>query len=323
MRPFTYERPATLEDALARLDAASRPLAGGTDLLTLMKADLEAPGRLVALKGLLPQSVRLDGERLTLGAATTLAAIERDPAIAKRYCALAQAAAVAATAQLRNMATLGGNLLQRPRCWYFRNPHVRCWLKGGEHCPAREGENGRHALFPGGPCVAVHPSDLAPALLAFDAVVRVRGPHGERHVPMAEFLALPEDGRRRETTLHENELVIDVSLPAYPGRARSTYLKAMDRQAFSFALVGVAAVLRLSSGRRVEHARIVLSGVAPIPWRARAAERLLLGPDPSEPTLQAAADAALEGAAPLRHNAWKMPLASALVERALQIVTVD
>jgi xanthine dehydrogenase YagS FAD-binding subunit len=320
MRPFAYSAPATLQEAVAMLGRSARPLAGGTDLLTLMKADLAAPERLVAIRALLPRGIAAGGEGLTIGAATTLSEIESDALVSGQFTAVAQAAAAAASPQLRNMATLGGNLLQRPRCWYFRNPHFRCWLKGGEACLAREGENQHHALFGGGPCVAVHPSDLAAALLAFDADVRVLGPHGERMLTLEEFFALPEDVRRTETTLGNDEVALGVRMPSHPAETRSVYIKAMDRATFSFALAGVAAVARLSDDRRIGHARVVLSGVAPIPWRAQGAERVLLGAEASEHVLRDAAEAALAGAAPLRRNSWKVPLTRTLVMRALQAV---
>jgi xanthine dehydrogenase YagS FAD-binding subunit len=264
--------------------------------------------------------VAADAGHVTIGAATTLCDIERDALVSGRYTALAQAAALAASAQIRNVATIGGNLLQRPRCWYFRSTHVHCWLKGGDDCPARDGENRQHALFGGSPCVAVHPSDPATALLAFDAAVRIVGRTGERMLGLDEVYALPEEGRRTETTLNEDDVVLDVRMPTHPAETRSVYVKAMDRAAFAFALVAVAAVLRLSEERRVGHARIVLGGVAPIPWHAEGAERVLLGNEVSERLLQDAADAAVEGAVPLRHNAYKIPLARALVRRALQVL---
>ncbi|HMQ32449.1 MAG TPA: FAD binding domain-containing protein, partial [Chloroflexaceae bacterium] len=285
MRAFDYTSAGTVEEALARLgqagDGAARPLAGGTDLLTLMKADLVAPGELINIKQVadLPRGISAGAGGLAIGALTTLSAIERDPLVRRDYPALAEAAGLAATPQLRNMATIGGNLLQRPRCWYFRSPDVRCWLQGGDECQARDGENQLHALFDVSPCVAVHPSDLATALVALDAAVRLRGPGGERALPLAELLAPPTDERRTETTLAADELVLSVELPARPEGARGTYLKAMDRKVWAFALVGVAAVLRMGGpgGRRVEEARLVLGGVAPVPWRAAAAEAVLAG----------------------------------------------
>jgi xanthine dehydrogenase YagS FAD-binding subunit len=321
MRSFAYSRPASLDEALALLGPSARPLAGGTDLITLMKADLVSPERLVAVGRLLAKGITRDAEGVTIGAATTLADIERDPTLLQRFSALAQAAAVAATPQLRNMATLGGNLLQRPRCWYFRNRLAHCWLKGGPVCHARDGQNRQHALFGGGGCVAVHPSDLAPALLAFDASARVRGVRGERRVPLdTEFFSLPTDARRSETTLGERELVLEVTVPSHPDETRSVYLKEMDRQAFAFALASVAAVVRLSPRQRIGHARVVLGGVAPIPWRAHGAERILLGAEVGERVLEDAADAAVEGAVALTGNAFKVPLVKALVRRALRAV---
>jgi xanthine dehydrogenase YagS FAD-binding subunit len=236
--------------------------------------------------------------------------------VADRTPALAEAAAVAATPQLRNMATIGGNLLQRPRCWYFRHPLATCWLKGGAGCPARDGENRLHALFGDGPCYAVHPSDLAPALLALEAEVHVRGPAGERWLPLDDLYRLPADDRRTETVLAPDELVLALRLPAPPAGTRGTYLKAMDRKTWAFALAGVAAVLRLA-GRRILQARVVLSGVAPIPWRAGAAEQVLAGEEASDALVARAAEAALAGAEPLGDNGYKVPLTLALVRRAL------
>jgi xanthine dehydrogenase YagS FAD-binding subunit len=279
-----------------------------------MKADLAAPSRLVNVKRFLDDRIREDTGALSIGALTVLDEIEKNPVIRQRYTALAEAAAAAASPQLRNMATIGGNLLQRPRCWYFRNVRIPCWLKEGDDCPAVEGENRLHALYGGGPCHAVHPSDPASALVALEAQVRVRGRAGEKLIPVSEFFVLPTQGRRSETVLGPEELILSVEIPS--SAARSTYLKAMERKVWTFALVGVAAVMR-SARARVEHARIVLTGVAPIPWRAKAAEDVLLGKELSETLLMDAADAALQGAAPLAHNAYKIPLLKTLVRRAL------
>jgi xanthine dehydrogenase YagS FAD-binding subunit len=317
MRPFSYSAPATLDEAAAMLGASTRPLAGGTDLITLMQADLIAPDRLVAIRRLLPAGITSEPGGVRLGAATTLAEIERDTLLANRYTALAQAAGYAASPQLRNMATLGGNLLQRPRCWYFRNSNVRCWLKGGDLCQAREGENQRHAVFDVSPCVAVHPSDPANALLAFDAHVHLRGREGERRLPLQSFFASPEDTRRTENIAADDDIVLEIFMPAHPDETRSIYLKAMDRSAFSFALVGVAVALRLSHENKVGHVRVVLGGVAPIPLRAEAAENILLGAQMNATVVKAAADAALAAATPLRRNGWKVPLARKLLTRAL------
>jgi xanthine dehydrogenase YagS FAD-binding subunit len=331
MKPFEYASPPTIDEVITLLgqdrDGATMPLAGGTDLLPLMKADVAAPSRLVNIKRLaeLPGGIEETAQGLTIGALATLTEIETHPQIRRRYAALAEAAAVAATPQLRNMATLGGNLLQRPRCWYFRNPRLSCWLKGGEECPAYAGENQFHALFGGGPCYAVHPSDLAPALLALDAQVRLRGRGGERMLPLAEFFALPAAERRTETVIGRDELLLSVRIPPLPDGMRSTYLKAMDRKVWAFALVGVAAVARVGgqTGRRLEDARLTLSGVATIPWRAGVAEQELIGADASPELFARAAETALVGAEVLDHNAYKLPLVKTLIRRALKRLAED
>lgn len=329
MKAFAYASPRSLDEALGLLaadggqghdGAAARALAGGTDLLTLLKADLLAPRQLVDIKRLpeLDDSIVDGPDGLTIGALATLTQLEEDPFIEARYPVLRQAAALAATPQLRNMATIGGNLLQRPRCWYFRHPGVQCWLKGGDDCPARDGENQHHALFLHdiSPCVAVHPSDPAAALLALDAVVRLRDADGERELPLADVFAPPTEERRLETTLAGKEVIIALRIPPLSADARSTYLKAMERKVWAFALVGVAAVLHVEEGR-VADARIVLSGVAPVPWRAIAAEKAIVGAEPSEEVVTRAADIALDGALPLANNGYKIPLAKALIRRAL------
>ena len=326
MRGFEYTSAHSLAETFDLLGqgsaGATRPLAGGTDLLTLMKADVAAPTRLVDIKRLtdLPRGIAETAEGVRIGALTTLSAIESDPTLLARYRALPEAVAAAATPQLRNMATLGGNLLQRPRCWYFRNALFDCWLKGGSECPAREGENERHAIFEQDPCVAVHPSDAASALVALDAAVRLRGPRGERTVALSDFFAPPTADRRTENVLDADELILDVTIPTPAAGTRSTYLKAMDRKVWAFALVGVAAAVRVEEGR-IAAARLVLSGVANVPWRVVAAERALVGAAPDAATFARAAEAALADAAPLAHNAYKVPLAQALIRRALSDLT--
>ncbi len=317
MRSFAYSRAASVEEALGAVREGARPLAGGTDLLTLMQADLFSPTRLVDVKRALDARIAAMPEGgIAMGALTPLSALETHREILSRYTALAEAARAAATPQLRNMATIAGNLLQRPRCWYFRNPRVHCWLKGGDTCFAREGENRNHALFGESPCVAVHPSDPAAALLAFDASVRVRGARGERTCRLDALLKEPEEARRTETTLGDDELIVAIELPAPPPGLRSTYLKAMDRKAWAFALAGVAAAARIVDGRR-EDVRLVLSGVAPVPCRAAAAAAILMGSPGGGAPIERAAEAALEGARPLAQNGFKVDLARALVRRAL------
>ena len=329
MRAFDYTRPAGLDDAISLMaqpngTGGTRFLAGGTDLLTLMKTEIVTPDRLIDIKRLpeLTSAIDVTAEGVTLGALTTLAQIKTHDTVRAAYTALAEAAALAASPQLRNMATLGGNLLQRPRCWYYRNPHLDCWLKGGADCPARHGENQLHAIFETSPCVAVHPSDPAPALIALDASVSLRGSSGERTVPLAEFFAPPEEERRTENVLGDDEVIVSIRLPAPAAGQRSTYLKAMDRKVWAFAVVGVAAALRVVDGR-IEDARLTLSGVAPVPWQARAAERELIGQTPGDALFARVADVAVAESAPLSLNGYKVPLTRVLVRRALARVAGD
>jgi xanthine dehydrogenase YagS FAD-binding subunit len=330
VRGFDFARPETIDEAVALIDGrnagrqnGSALLAGGTDLLTLMKADLYVPERLVDIKRLAEIDNRIEESdgALSIGALTTLAQLEEDPRVKALRPALAEACSLAATPQLRHMATIGGNLLQRPRCWYFRNPRVYCWLKGGDECPAREGESQLHALFDVSPCVAAHPSDPATALLALDASVRLRGASGERDVLLADFFAPPTDERRSETVIRGDELLVSIHVPALASGTRGAYLKAMDRKVWTFALVGVAAIVRIED-QRIAEARIALGGVAPVPWRAESAERVLTGAQASREIVARAADSALDGARPLAHNGYKIPLAKALVRDALEALVV-
>jgi xanthine dehydrogenase YagS FAD-binding subunit len=325
MRAFEYVSANALPELGSEIEGDVRPLAGGTDLLPLMKADVLAPSRLVDLKRVaeLNAEIAESADGVTIGALTSLASLDSSAVLRQRYTALAEAAGLAATPQLRNMATLGGNLLQRPRCWYFRSPHFACWLKGGEECFAREGENQLHAIIDVSPCVAVHPSDPPAALLALDAEVEVwsagGAAPGTRHVPLDEFFTAPTDERRAENVLQAGEIVTAVRLPSRSG-VRSTYRKAMNRKVWAFALVGVAAALRFDAAGRVADARVVLNGVAPVPWRARAAEQVLVGASAglSDTTVERAAQAAVEAAQPLAQNGYKVPLAQGLVRQALR-----
>ncbi len=324
MKSFAYESATSIDEVIPLLadhaDGVARPLAGGTDLLTLMKADITVPARLIDIKRLegLPRGVEETADGITIGALTTLTDIETNALLHERCPALVEAAAVAATPQLRNMATLGGNLLQRPRCWYFRNPRVQCWLKGGTECQARDGENQQHALYGDSPCVAVHPSDLAPALAALGAQVRLRGADGERVLPLEAFFALPTEERRTETVLGDDELILSVHIPTNE-RMSSTYVKAMDRKVWAFALVSVAAAARVANGR-IEDVRLVLGGVANTPWRLHAAEQHLIGAQVSADVITHVAAIALSDAQPLQHNHYKVPLAKALIHRALEAI---
>ncbi len=297
-------------------NGSSSLIAGGTDLLVLIKEGIAQPQRVIDIKGLgTLRGITPDGGALRLGALTTLTEIEESDQLRQGYTVLAEAAALAASPQLRNQATLGGNLLQRPRCWYFRGDY-NCWLKGGDICYAVQGENHHHAILGSRPCIAVQPSDLAPALVALDASLQLRGTDGERELTVEAFFRNPTEDRRIEHELGQGELITAITLPQQPEGARSTYLKAMEREAWAYALVGVEARLVVRDGT-VEDARVVLGGVATTPWRATSAEEALRGQEASEETFQRAAAAAVEGAHPYDDNGYKVTLARNLVRRAL------
>lgn len=321
MNVFEHVTAGSVEDAISQLgngsSGESRVIAGGTDLLTLMKAGLAAPERLIDIKPAAAlRALRFDEDgALHIGALTTLARVERDAELAARLPILPAAVRDAATPQLRAMATVGGNLLQRNRCWYFRGEQ-QCWLKGGDECFARDGANKYMAIFDQSPCVAVHPSDLAPALIALDASVVVQGSAGRRTLAVSDLLRPPSEANRNEQRLPSGELIVEVVVPPQPAGARGVYKKAMDRHAWAFALVSVAAQVTVVDGA-VRQARIVLGGVANTPWRVTAAEEALTG-KPLTPALASeAAELAVAGATPLAENGYKVTLARELVRRAL------
>lgn len=321
MRPFEHLTVHASDEALSALAGSdgesARLIAGGTDLLPLMKDGLASPARLIDIKP--ARALRYltfgDDGALHIGALTTLAEIERSAEIAGRLPILVQAVSDAATPQLRAMATVGGNLLQRTRCWYFRGP-FDCWLKGGDTCYMRDGESKYAAIFEQGPCRSAHPSDLAPALVALDAVVTLASPSGERTVAVADFLAPPTADERIEYRLRPGELLTEITIPAQPDNAQGVYLKAMDRRAWAFALVSAAAQLAIADGK-VTQARLVLGGLANTPWRVTVAEKLLAGQPLTSELAAQAADLAVAGAEPLAHNRYKVALARELARRAL------
>jgi xanthine dehydrogenase YagS FAD-binding subunit len=319
--PFAYARPRSLRQALALLeDGTSAPLAGGTDLLGCMQDGVAHPKQLVSLSALPELGVleaRLDGS-LRLGALTPLAVVAAHPVVRERFPVLARAAASVGSPQLRNQGTLGGNLLQRPRCWYFRGEFT-CLRKGGDSCYAQDGRNARHAILGGGTCVMVHPSDTAPALVALEAVARLAGPRGRRRVPVAELFVGPDRDVRRETVLRPGELLVEVEVPAPAPGTRSAYDKARARGSFDFALCGAAVALGLREGL-VTRARVVLTGVAPVPWRARGAEQMLEGHPLDAERIAAASGAAVARAEALSENGYKVAMTRGLVERLLTAI---
>jgi xanthine dehydrogenase YagS FAD-binding subunit len=328
MKAFEWMSPNTVAEAVSALksapapqdaDDAARPIAGGQDLLTTMKEYITRPTRVVNLKGIrgLDRIVEDGKGGLRIGALVTLAQIEEHPAVRRNFPGLAEAAHSVGTPQIRNLGTVGGNLCQRPRCWYFRLEDVVCLKKGGSECYAASGENKYHAILGGGPSYIVHPSDLAPMLVALGGSVSVVGPDGKRNVILEKFFTLPADGNlRRENVLRNDEIITEIQVPASKFAAHSTYLKFKERDSMDFAIASVAAAVTLSNNT-VTEARLVLGGVAPIPWRVPKAEAALVGKTLSGDVLAAAAKIALEGAKPLEKNAYKIPLTQTLVRRAL------
>jgi xanthine dehydrogenase YagS FAD-binding subunit len=315
---FSYERPGSVDEALEQSSSEGAVLhAGGTDLLGCLRDGVFSAEKVVSLSGLDDlRGIRSSGGGLRIGALTTLTEIATHDAIAERYGALSQAAASAASPQLRNQGTVGGNICQRPRCWYFRGD-FDCLRKGGDRCYAIAGENQFHCIFGGSGCYIVHPSDTAPALQALGASVRIASRSRSRTVPMEEFFILPSDDISRENVLEPGELVTEIELPRVASGTRSVYRKVRDRGAWDFALAGLAAVVRMS-GDRVDEASLVLSGVAPKPWRAAEAEAALTGNRLDAATIEQVANASVAGAQPMPHNGYKVDLVRGLVMETLQ-----
>lgn len=322
MSLFSYTKPRALGDALKLLKNGTQALAGGTDLITLVRHGLARPTQLVDLTGIdgLRGWSREKGQGIRIGALTPLAELEMSNELAKLLPIVPQALRDAATPQLRNMGTVGGNLLQRNRCWYFRDEGVPCWLKGGERCFAVDGENRYHAVVGANECWMVSPSDLAPALIACDAEIEIASSAGRRRMKLAELFVAPHGRARREHSLRAGELITAVRVPEKALERRGTYHKAMDRKAWSFAIVSVAASARIRDGKASD-VRLVLGGVAPVPWRVPTAEKQLEGTSLDDNSCLAAADAILEEATPLRDNGYKVTLAREMIRRALRSLT--
>jgi len=322
MRPFGYDRPTGVDEALTLVAErpAARFLGGGTNLVDLIRRGVETPDSLVDVTGLPLTAVEetADGG-LRVGAVVTNADLAHHPLVRRRYPVLSEALLAGASGQLRTMATLGGNLLQRTRCPYFTDLTTACNKREpGSGCAAREGFT-RYAAVLGASehCVAVHPSDLAVALAALDADVEVVGAHGSHRIPVTDLYRLTGDAPHLETRLEPGELVTAVVLPALPDRAGSHYRKVRDRASYAFALVSVAAVLQVEDGD-ITAARVALGGVAPRPWRATTAESLLVGRPATDAVFAAAAAAELAAAEPLPHNGFKIGLAERTMASVLR-----
>ncbi|HDS1060548.1 xanthine dehydrogenase family protein subunit M [Pseudomonas putida] len=319
MTPFSYHKPASISEAVSLADASSHFIAGGTNLLDLMKENVVRPKRLIDISGLGLNGIHptLNGG-LLIGALVSNADLAWHPMIEQHYPLLSDAILAGASPQLRNMASTGGNLLQRTRCYYFYDTGTPCNKREpGSGCPARTGSNRIHAILGASDaCVATHPSDMCVALAALEAVVHVQGPRGERQIPFAAFHRLPEDTPERDNQLAIDELVVAIELPPPVFEKHYRYLKIRDRASYAFALVSVAAALSFD-GQVIRHARLALGGVAHKPWRDPVVERMLAGQAPCEALFTRAAKTLLQGAKPLSHNGFKVTLAQRAIVRAL------
>jgi xanthine dehydrogenase YagS FAD-binding subunit len=318
LKPVTFTEPTSIDQAVATLARGNgaRVLAGGSDLLGMLKdgtADYDELVSLGAIEGL--HDIEVTSAGMRIGAMVTIARLELGPEFIGRYRIIAEAARSVATPEIRNQGTVGGNLCQRPRCLHFRSALIDCFKKGGDSCPAVESPYQNYLSIFGGPnCYAVHASDLAPAFIALDATVTLQEANGTRELPIASFLSGPEVDPTRENVLQPGEVLTSVFIPSPPPGWRGTYVKARERTAGDFPIVSLGLGYELRDGV-IANPRVVLGAVAPVPLRMQLAEAALAGKEPSDDAGRAAADAALSGASPLQHNAFKLDLARALIER--------
>jgi xanthine dehydrogenase YagS FAD-binding subunit len=328
MNPFSYSRVNDADQALAELSGKpeGKFLGGGTNLVDLMKMGVETPTQLIDINRVpLAQIEELPGGKgVRIGAVARNSDVAEHDLIKTRYPVLSEAFLAGASPQLRNMATVGGNLLQRTRCYYFYDPAFpQCNKRNpGSGCGALDGFNRIHAILgQSEQCIATHPSDMCVAMAALEAVVRVRGPKGEREIKFEDFHRLPGNTPERDTNLAADELIVAVDLPVTPFAERSHYLKVRDRASYAFALVSVAAALDLDSSKKIKTVRLALGGVAHKPWRAYKAEKELVGKNADEKTFGAAAEAELAAAKGYKYNSFKIELAKRAIVRALTNVT--
>lgn len=319
MTPFSYHKPASVSEAVHLADPSSRFIAGGTNLVDLMKENVVRPEHLIDITHLgLNRIERTSSGGVLIGALVSNAELAADSTIEQHYPLLSEAILAGASPQLRNMASTGGNLLQRTRCYYFYDTGTPCNKRDpGSGCPARTGLNRIHAILGASDaCVATHPSDMCVALAALEAVVHVEGRSGKRQIAFAEFHRLPQDAPQRDNQLADDELVVAIELPPPAFADHYRYLKIRDRASYAFALVSVAAAVRLDNNV-IQLARLALGGVAHKPWRDPAVERMLIGQPPSQALFTRAAQTMLQGATPLSHNGFKVTLAQRAIVRAL------
>jgi xanthine dehydrogenase YagS FAD-binding subunit len=320
VKAFSYVNPKNEKEAIGALSAEPdrvMPLAGGQDLLARLKDYIAQPDRVVNVKSALDATVApMPGGGLKIGAAMKVADLAENAQVAKLYPAIALAAAEVGTPQIRNQGTVGGNLNQRPRCWYFRNEEFVCFKKGGNVCFSPAGENQFHAIFGNGPSFIVHPSSLAVPSVAYGATFRLAGPKGERMVAAADYFTMPTlQNVRTENVLAPNELLTHVILPA-PGTVKSGHYEVRYKESHDWPIAFATVVIAMA-GDTIKSARVVMGAVAPIPWRSQAAEAALVGKPLNEATAAAAAEAALREARPLSQNAYKVQVAKTAVKRAI------
>ena len=319
---FAYTRPKFLKEAVQQLSSeGARILAGGTDLLGCLRDDVFPAKKIVSLSQLNDlRGIRLmkDGG-LRIGALTTITEVENSKIVQEHYPALAKAASEVASPQLRNQGTMGGNLCQKPRCWYYRG-EFHCLRKGGDKCYAFKGENQFHCIFgSGGLCYIVHPSDTAPALVAYGATARVVGPKGTRTVSLEKFHVLPSEDVQKETVLKQNEVLAEILLPPPVKGVRASFRKVRARQSWDFALAGVSLVLQFKE-ERVVKSRVVLSGAAPVPWRSKEMEGVITGKRLDAETVAQAVDVVVKNAEPLEQNGYKISIFRGVIEEELSAI---
>ncbi len=321
MFPFRFSKAGDEGSALSTLAEGGRPIAGGTTLIDLMRQTVERPDHIVDINGLPYGDIDVTPARLKIGSLARMSQVSAHPVVRQEFPVIAEALDLSASAQLRNMASIGGNLMQRPRCLHFRDVSAPCNRRTpGAGCAAIGGLNRTHAIFgTSSHCVATHPSDLAVALTALDAEVLVRDSAGESRIPISGFFREPGDTPDREHNLRPDQLIVAVEVPARPGTRRSGYLKVRDRQSYEFALTSAAVALDIGGGV-VRSARVAVGGVGTVPWRLPAVERALQGRPPGPQLWHAAAARAGDGARPLSENGFKVELVKRAVERQLATV---
>jgi xanthine dehydrogenase YagS FAD-binding subunit len=322
MHPFSFTKAATTRQALDAGRAGGRYIAGGTTLVDLMRETVERPSTIVDISGLPLRDIMVTRRGgLRIGALVRMSEAAAHRGVRALYPVISQALELSASAQLRNMATIGGNVMQRTRCTYFRDVTAACNKRApGSGCAALHGVNRTHAILgTSDDCVATHPSDVAVAFTALEATVHLLGPAGERSVPFVDFLHKPGSTPNREQALKKGELITAVEIPAFPRPLRSGYLKVRDRQSYEFALTSAAVALYIRGGV-IRDARVAAGGVGTVPWKLPAVEQALIGRRPSEALWRRAADLATDGARPLRHNRFKVELLKRTVERQLRVV---